>query len=132
MSQNQCGTVDIGNHIGHCEGLSRTGDAQQNLLFHALIDSVGQLFYRLGLIAGRLIGRNQLKMIHAYPLSFRFSRFFSLGQSRPGQHYFGKNSAGFPRAAVSKAPSQIPKAESAPFPGAFCPSVFYYNTPKGK
>ena len=52
VRQHQRGAVDIGDDIRHREGLARTRDTKQCLLFIAAQHAVGQLPDRLRLIGG--------------------------------------------------------------------------------
>ena len=64
MGQHQGGPVQPGDDVGHGKGLAAAGDAQQHLLINAVLNAGHQAVYGLRLVAGGLILRNQLKMIH--------------------------------------------------------------------
>ncbi len=55
----QRGLVHVGHHVGHREGLARTGDAEQHLLAHAVAHVAGQRLDRGRLIALRTIAGDQ-------------------------------------------------------------------------
>ena len=57
-------------HLGHGEGLARSGDAEQDLAFLAVERGLGQLLDRGRLVAGGLIFGDQLER----PAPFRFVR----------------------------------------------------------
>ena len=83
VGQHQCGAVDLGNHIGHGEGLAAAGHTQQGLGLIAVQDALGQCFDGLRLVACWLIGRYKFKLIHSIILSARGQgRAFSAGNLR--------------------------------------------------
>ena len=53
--------ADLGDHVGHREGLARTGDAEQRLEAQAVADALDQPLDRQRLVAGRLVGLEQLE-----------------------------------------------------------------------
>ena len=57
MRQNQRRTVAVRDDVRHREGLAGTGNAEQGLLLVAAEYAVGQLLYRLRLVAGRGVVR---------------------------------------------------------------------------
>jgi hypothetical protein len=52
VGYNQCRAVDRGDGVGHREGLSGTGYAQQNLMFDACLQAGREFGDSLGLVAG--------------------------------------------------------------------------------
>ena len=48
--------------LGHRERLAGTGDAEQYLVAIAILHALNELFDRLGLVASRLVGRNNLEL----------------------------------------------------------------------
>jgi len=55
VSQNQCRTADILDHLGHREGLPGTCDPQQNLVLLAIVDTAKKLLDGLFLIPPRMV-----------------------------------------------------------------------------
>ncbi len=64
VAENQCRAVRIGYNIGDGEGLSRPGNAEQNLRLVAFLKSFGELPYRLRLIASGLEFGCQFEILH--------------------------------------------------------------------
>ncbi len=64
MSQNQSGTLDGFNHLGHGKGLARASNAQQHLLFQPIFDALRQRLNCFRLVPGGLIFRYNLKFRH--------------------------------------------------------------------
>ena len=69
VCQNQRGPLGLLNHFGHGKGLAGTGNAQQNLLLQAVLNSFCQRGNCLRLITGRPVFRNNFKFRHAVLLS---------------------------------------------------------------
>ena len=68
MGKDQCGTVDPFDHIGHGKCLSGTCGTFQHLFFFSFLKTSDEFIDCLGLIAGRLEGRNQFKTVsHSAP-----------------------------------------------------------------
>ena len=59
--QHEGGLAGRGDHVGHGEGLARSGNAQQDLVAFAVGHALEQLADRLGLIARRRVIRHQLE-----------------------------------------------------------------------
>ena len=53
--------ADLGDHVGHREGLARAGDAEQRLEREAVADALDQALDRRRLVAGRRIGPKELE-----------------------------------------------------------------------
>ena len=67
VRQHQRGTVHAGNNVRHSKGLTRARNAKKRLHSLALLDTLYQRVYRLGLIARRLIFALQNKPVHSFP-----------------------------------------------------------------
>ena len=61
MAQDQGGLAGPGDHVGHCEGLPGTRDAEQRLGRYTLIDALHELCDGLGLVTGRLEFRDEFE-----------------------------------------------------------------------
>ncbi len=70
MGHHQGGYLQFLDHIGHREGLSGAGSAQQNLMLVALMDPVDQSRDRFGLVSGGLVGGNKFKLGHYLIIAF--------------------------------------------------------------
>ena len=64
VGQNQRGTVDLLDHLGHGEGLARTGDAQQDLVLVAVKDTAGERLDGFLLVAAGCVVGNELEVGH--------------------------------------------------------------------
>ena len=64
VGQDQGGTLDLLDDLGHGEGLARSGDAQQRLLVQPHLDTPGQGLNSLGLVPAGLVFRNHLEFCH--------------------------------------------------------------------
>ena len=64
MGQHQGGALHGLNDLGHGVGLSRPGDAQENLFSQPVLDALGQLPDGLGLVAGGGIIGDHLEWGH--------------------------------------------------------------------
>ena len=72
MSQYKGVTVDLCNHIRHCEGFSGTGYAEQRLHSVTAQDSLRQFFDCLRLVPRRFVGGMKDKFVRAAHLLFEF------------------------------------------------------------
>ena len=84
VGQHQRGAVHPLDDLGHGVGLARAGNALEHLLPQAVFQPGGQLFDGLGLVAGGLIFRYDLKIRHTCLLSP------SKGRSGPWIHSRGR------------------------------------------
>ena len=64
VAQDECGTLGLGDDVGHREGLSRARYPEQHLVFCAVVHPFDQLANGLGLVPGRLEGAVQLERTH--------------------------------------------------------------------
>ena len=64
VGQHQSGPLDLLDDLGHGEGLAGAGDPQQGLLIQAHLNTLGQGFDGLRLVAAGLIFRYHLKFRH--------------------------------------------------------------------
>jgi hypothetical protein len=71
MRNNHGGLLDFLNHIGHGEGLSRTGHSQKNLVWYPFENPFSQCLDRLWLVAFGLVFRNQFEPVHFFILQQR-------------------------------------------------------------
>ena len=68
MGEDERGAVELGDDLGHGEGLAGAGDAEQHLIFFAGADALNQLRDGSGLIALRGVVGDELE-IHLYRVS---------------------------------------------------------------
>ena len=64
VGQNQGGPLGLLDHLRHGKGLAGAGDAQQDLLLQPVLNALRQSGDGLGLVAGRLVFRNDFKFRH--------------------------------------------------------------------
>ena len=61
VRNNQRLPVHVPDDVRHGEGLARTGDPEQRLMFRARLQRVCQLRNRLRLVAGGFVGRDEVE-----------------------------------------------------------------------
>ena len=68
MRQDEGRALHTFDDFRHRIGLARAGDTEQGLMFEPFVQPLGQFRDRFRLVAGRLEGRDNLKIRHAFLL----------------------------------------------------------------